>query len=255
MHSPQALLEQIGFDHHQSTVYLHVLRRPDQPASVIAQQLRLPRSTVRGVLDQLCANGVMTKVYRRNTQYYACKSPKALVAYQGQKVEQAHEHLRAITASLPQFSTMFASPQIVPKVQVFTGPKEVIEAFNHSLYVDGISEILFMTSYRFLRDPVIKKNDFDFYIPRRVKKGISMRVLVGQADLQDVPKRDDKREKRERRTLSTKHMLLGNVHIYGNYVAYFSAGEQEYLAIVVESAIMANTLRSVFEALWEQARK
>lgn len=252
MTSLQPLLESIGFNHHESGIYLHLLGKPGLAASVIARELRLPRSTVRGTLDHLCAINVVTKVYRKNTQFYSCKSPEMLERYLEKKVSATTAQLARIQRAVPLFSALHNHPDIVPKVQVFEGAEQVIEAFNHSLYVDGIEEILFMTSYRFLRDPIIKKNDFEFYIPRRVKKGIRMRVLVGQADNDDIPKRNDKRELRERRELASRHVLLGNLHIYGNFVVYFSAGDQEYLAVLVESAIMADTIRSLFNAMWEQ---
>jgi hypothetical protein len=140
-------------------------------------------------------------------------------------------------------------------VQVFEGADQVIEAFNHSLFTEGIKEILFVTSYHFLRDPVVRKNDINFYIPRRVKKGIKMRVLVGRADDADKPIRDDKDELRERRQLTNTVALPGNFHVYGNYVVYFSAGAHEYLAVLIESPMMAETMRSLFNVMWEQCEK
>ncbi len=82
-----------------------------------------------------------------------------------------------------------------------------------------------------------------------------MRVLVGQADDEPKPIIFDKKELRERRQLSVKHMLPGNFHVYGNHVAYFSAGDGEYLAILIESAVMAATMRSLFEVMWEMCGK
>jgi hypothetical protein len=143
----------------------------------------------------------------------------------------------------------------VPKVRVFEGPDQVIEAFNHSLFTEGIHEILFMTSYHFLRDPVVRRNDINFYIPRRVKKGIFMKVLVGRAEDKDVPYANDKSQLRERRQLTNTRTLPGNFHVYGNFVVYFSAGDKEYLAVLVESPMMAETMRSLFNVMWDMSEK
>lgn len=140
-------------------------------------------------------------------------------------------------------------------MKYFEGSRGVIEAFNHSLFVEGIKEILFFTSYSFIRDRVILRNDDDFYIPMRVKKGIRMRVLVGnRADVDPRKKYNDPTELRERRYVPEGFALPGNIHIYGNFVVYFSTGNTEYMAVLIESAMMADTLRALFNFLWEQCK-
>ena len=165
----QPLLETIGFNHQESALYLHVLSAGELPASKIATATRIPRSTVRGILDALCTAGLMSKVYKRNTQYYSCKPPAHLLKYLEQKMNATKDAMASVKAALPLFDALQTGGGVVPKVQVFEGPEQVVEAFNHSLYTDGIEEILFVTSFRFMRDPVIKKNNTDFYIPRRIK--------------------------------------------------------------------------------------
>lgn len=251
----QPLLERIGFNHQESGVYLYLLVHGEAPASKVASATHIPRSTVRGILDKLCVSGIVTKVYKRNTQYYSCRPPSTLVHYLERQVETTQDNIASMRKALPLFAAVHSHPGVVPKVQVFEGPDQVIEAFNHSLFVDGIDEILFMTSYHFLRDPVVKKNDINFYIPRRIKKGIRMKVLVGRAEDKDIPYVNDTAQLRERRQLTTTRELPGNFHVYGNFVVYFSAGANEYLAVLVESPMMAETMRSMFNVMWDYSKK
>ena len=250
----QPLLESIGFNHQESAVYLHLLTNGELPASKVSSSLRVPRSTVRGILDKLCGAGILAKIYKRNTQYYSCKSPKTLAQYVERQQETLRKNMETVQDALPLFQSIYAHPAIVPKVQVFEGPEQVIEAFNHSLFAEGIKEILFITSYRFLRDPVVKRNDLNFYIPKRVKMKLPMRVLVGKAEESDKPIVNDRTQYRERRQLTSTMSLPGNIHIYGNYVVYFSAGEKEYLAVLIESPMMAETMRALFNLMWEQCK-
>jgi|GEM_PF-3364219 len=251
----QPLLEKIGFNHQESGVYLYVLVKGEAPASKVARETRIPRSTVRGILDKLCTAAIVTKVYKRNTQYYSCKPPSSLLQYLEKQAETTKENMRKVRDALPFFSAVHGHPGIIPKVQVFEGADQVIEAFNHSLFTEGIDEILFVTSYHFLRNPVVRRNDINFYIPRRIKNRIKMRVLVGKAEEKDKPIADDKTEFRERRQLTNTVALPGNFHVYGNFVVYFSAGDNEYLAVLIESPMMAETMRSLFNVMWEQCEK
>lgn len=142
----------------------------------------------------------------------------------------------------------------MPKVRYFEGEKGIIEAFNHSLFAEGVEEILFCTSYAFLRTPGIRRNDLHFYIPLRLKKGIRMRVLSDASPVAREFMRSSKKQMRQHRFLRAGVTLPGNFHIYGNYVAYFSNGQQETFAMICESESMASTLRLLFELLWQQTK-
>lgn len=251
MHHLQPLLEGIGFNHHESTIYLQLLQGGEQPASLLARQTRTPRSTVRGVLDKLCERGVVRKLYKRNTQYYRCEDPASLVRHLQHRMGEDQQNIKHVEEALPQLHALLRQESVVPKVKYFEGAHGVIEAFNHSLFVEGIEEILFFTSYAFIRNTVILKNDDDFYIPLRVKKGIRMRVLVGKRPGFDARKKyNNPMELRERRYIPEGYTLPGNIHIYGNFVVYFSAGETEYMAVLIESAMMADTMRALFNFMW-----
>jgi predicted transcriptional regulator len=253
MKNTQALLESIGLNHHESRIYLYLLEFGEQAGSKIANALKVPRSTVRNTLDKLCERGIVTKIYKRNTQYYFCKKPSSLLDFKKQQIEESTEQLKQLQESLPLLSALHSQRNVVPKVRFFEGKEGVIEAFNHSLFVEGIDEILFFTSYQFLRTPVIRKNDVEFYMPMRIqKKKIPMRVLVGYTDEADKLKLNDPKELRQRRFIPKKYTLPGNIHIYGDFVVYFSAGGHEHMAVMIESRMMADTMRALFEFMWEQ---
>jgi HTH-type transcriptional regulator, sugar sensing transcriptional regulator len=249
----QALLERIGLNHHESAVYLQLLENGEQAASVISKVAGLPRSTVRNALDKLCERGIVTKLYKRNTQYYSAKPPAALTAHLTHLMETTQSHLAEVQAALPMFQALHGRRSMAPKVQMFEGPKQVIEAFNRCLFQDPpIDELLIFTSYEFLKTPVIRKNDDEFFVKMRVKKGIRARVLLGKTSESNKMIKKAPHELRERRFIPQEYQLPGNIHVYGNSVMYFSASEGEYLAVLVESAMMADTMRALFEFMWEQ---
>lgn len=249
----QPILEAVGFNHHESTIYLRLLESGERPASVIARESKFPRSTVRNALDKLCERGIVRKVYKRNTQHYSCRPPTTLVEHLRQEEKRAKERAEEMMRSLPAFEAIHGKRAIVPKVQVFEGKAQVIEAFNRSLYQEPlIQELLIFTSYDFLKDPVIRKNDDELFMKQRIKRGISARVLVGRTKESSRMVMSAPHELRERRFIPERHKLPGNIHVYGHSVMYFSASDGEYMAVLVESALMADTMRALFEFMWEQ---
>lgn len=253
MNDLQPLLEQIGLNHHESTVYLALLQSGEQPASVLGRLTKIPRSTVRGTLEKLCERGVVRKLYKRSTQYYSCEKPESLLKHLHSRIAADHDHLSSLEKSMPHLKALWKRDSVIPKVKFFEGSSGVIEAFNHSLFVEDIKEILFFTSYQFIDNRLILKNDDDFYIPLRIKKGIRMRVLVGKTS-HERKKYNDPKELRQRRSIPAKYALPGNIHIYGNFVVYFSVSEKEKMAVLIESRMMADTMRALFEFMWEECQ-
>lgn len=246
------LLSKLGFNAYEIKIYLHLLSSGEQSASVVARKLSVPRSTVRGILDKMCEKGLVTKLFKKNIQFYYCKSPDSLLAKLEREIKQRERALEMVKESLPHLQGLFDKSKIIPRVQYYEGIHQVIEAFNNTLFTEGIEEILSITSYTFLRNPLIKRNDDEFYIPMRVKKGIKLRLIVGQTD--DKAKRvgSNPKELRERRFLPPKYELPGTFYIHGDSVLYFSADKGEYMAVNIESAMMASTMKMLFEFMWEK---
>jgi len=249
----QQLLATAGLNHYESKIYLHLLTHGELAASKVSQALSIPRSTTRGVLDNFCEQGVIRKMYRKNTQYYQALSPKKLLTHlERQQADLSHRQ-QIVSTGLESLQYLYQSPKSLPKVQFFQGASEVIAAFNSSLFEAGLEEILIFTSYRFFEHKAIKKNDDEYYVKMRVKKKIGARVLVGESKESKNLTLVSKKELRERRFLPSAYQLPGNLYIYGDKVLHFSFDEKPPTAVITTSQMMADTMRSVFEFMWERS--
>lgn len=248
----QPLLESIGLNHHESSVYLSLLQRGHQPASVIARESRAPRSTIRSILDALCRRGIVEKIYYGNTQHYACLPPEAIARSVEEDITEQKRTLKRIHEAIPMLRAFQGSQTLLPKVRYFEGEKGIIEAFHHSLF-SGAEEILFLTSYDFFQSRRVRAYDVEEYLPTRIKRSIHMRVLGARTKEAELWAKRAKKELREHRFLEPKYNFEGNFFIYGDFVLYFSSNAGEYIAVLSESAVMAKTMRALFECLWQEA--
>jgi len=246
----QETLEAIGFNHHESKIYLLLLELGTSSASRIAKNTKTPRSTIRSILDKLCERGVVSKVFKGNVQQYSCEPVRKLTKLVESNIEKEKGALTQLNDVLPLLNSLWGKQSYVPKVKFFEGEKGIIEAFNHSLYVDA-KEILFMTSFRFFDTPLLKKNDMEFYVPMRVKKQIPLRVIARKCKQSVQFKKQGGKELREMKFSPKKFCPPGNVHIYGDFVVFFSGHDREYMAVLIESAVIADTMRVLFEFMWK----
>lgn len=252
MKLPQ-LLSEIGFNHFESKIYLYLLGQGQKAASTIAQANNIPRSTTRGVLDKFCIEGLAQKHYQKNTQYYRALSPEKLITKLQHDQHQINQHIQKVQAQLGNLNHLHKQHQSTPKVQVFEGINEVIEAFNLSLY-ESPQEILIFTNYTFFSDQKFKKNDDEFFIPQRVKRGIGVKVLVGHSHQSKYLPEFDPIEIRLRKRLPKDFQIPGNVHIYNDRVLYFSLEESPPTAVITQSKVLADTMRNLFEFMWSQTQ-
>lgn len=252
MQDLKKILDDIGLNSFESQIYLQLLHGGEQAASVVASKTKIPRSTTRGALDRLCEKGLVRKIYKRNTQFYSCKPPSALVEFLEKEVTEKARAIEEVRILVPLLSSFHEANNITPKVRLFEGRDQIIEAFNLSLFDESTTELLIFTSYEFLQNPVIRKNDDEFFIKTRIKKGIPARVLVGKTAESQKLVKNAPAELRERRFIPEKYALPGNIHIYGDSVLYFSTKKGEDIAVLVEGAMMADTMKALFEFMWEQ---
>lgn len=246
----QKTLETIGFNHHESKIYLLLLELGTSTASHLSQKCHKPRSTIRSILDKLCEKGAVSKILQGNVQHYSCEPPSKLIRLVEANIEKEKTALLDIKEITPLLNSLWCKKKHVPKVKFFEGEKGILEAFNHSLYVNA-KEILCLTSFRFFETPLLKKNDLEFYIPTRIKKKIPLRTIAEKSETSIEFQNKATNELRKIKFSPKEFTPPGNIHIYGNYVVFFSGHDQEYMAVLIESKVIADTVRILFEFMWK----
>lgn len=225
-----------------------------KPASELAKKSNTPRSTIRSILDKLCERGVIGKSLKGNTQYYFCEPPEKLVKCMERKIAQDKEAINQVKDSLHYFESVWGRKSFVPSVRTYEGVDGFIEAYNHPLYVNT-KEMLAVTSYSFMDSEVFRKNDLEFFMPTRVKKGISLRVISNRNYEAMELFRTSAKYIRKHMFVPDGYEFPGTIHVYGNYIALLSSNEFESLGVIVESTVMSDMMRIFFDFMWTTCRR
>lgn len=248
----EKLLENVGLSTMERKVYVLLLQKGESAASVLAAKLLLPRTSVRRALDVLCERNLVTKIYKKNTQFYMALHPERLKNLVVKDIESKKQVLDQLGNSMSVLSSWFKNDNSVPKFRLFEGKEQVLEAFNMSLFKEGVDEILIFTSYGFLNDPIVRKNDDEFFMKMRIEKEIKARVLVEQNEVSVGMQLNVESELRQRKLLPVDFELPGNIHIYGDRVLYFDISDDgEYTALLFEGGMISKTMKSLFEFVWK----
>lgn len=109
----RTVLHHIGFLGREADIYLTALQLGTQPASIIAEKLKINRITTYSTLKKLVERGLATISIRNNMHYFTVESPEKLLTYIARKEEewkQLQEKLRQALLDLEVPEHPSASP-------------------------------------------------------------------------------------------------------------------------------------------------
>ncbi len=245
-------LETIGLDENHAKVYLANLELGKSPASAIAKNAKVPRSTVYGILNDLQKMGLVSSVKEETKTFFTPTEPSQLLKLAKDKLNDLTQSAAALEKMLPQLESIYNSNTPgMPKVRFYKGERGLRFALYDTLAAE---ESLWLcngdvnTQLKLDDDPEYLKQ----YVEESVLRGQKTREL-----LQDTPATREYKEKfgSEKRqiilTPSNKTSKVSHVDkiIHGNKVTFIS--HDNLKAVIIEDETIAAAERETFETLWK----
>lgn len=109
----RTVLTHIGFIGKEADIYLTAMQLGMQPASIIAEKLKLNRITTYATLKKLVERGLANMSVRNNMHYFAVEPPEKLLGYVARKEEEwksLQEKLRRALSNIEVPEHASASP-------------------------------------------------------------------------------------------------------------------------------------------------
>ncbi len=245
-------LQPFGLTENESNLYELLLRLGEVPAWQIVKESGLKRPTVYKTLYSLQKKKLVTTNEKEKVIRFQPVSPSELLQLaerQFQSLERAKQNLQA---ALPQLSSLYTTAIEKPVVRVFEGVEGLKEIYEDMLKEGKPIDAVLQTHqvdnavYEWLTGPFIKK---------RVKLGITARVIAGSSGKTKVYKNKDKKELRETRVVSEDVFPIQHeLDVYGNKVAFINFKKGEALiGIVINHPHIAHTMRATFDLAWNGA--
>lgn len=229
-------LTSIGLNKQEAEIYLHLNKEKNQTASRIAEQTRINRSVVYGILDSLVNKGLVNYILINGVKRFSSTKPEALVEFMKEKEA-------ALKRILPQLKSLKSDEYDIVNVEVFRGVngglavmKDIIKNCNE--YVAFGED----TSFQRIMGTLAKQ-----YVRQLNERKIKERLLVPEGQKVLISKNT------ELRYLPKNMQIPSITTVYGNKVA-LAIFQKPYYAIVIESKELAHTYRSLFELLWKIAK-
>jgi len=234
-------LTQFDLDGKKADVYLAALEVGSGTVIEIAKKAEIKRTTGYDILLDLEKAGLLYQTTKGAKRLFVAEDPEKL----RQKLKEKETMLNEM---LPQLRSFYNVRGTKPKIRFYEGKAGLREVYADTLNYNG--EILAFGS-----DDVVKVLGMDWatdYLAKRVKKGIRVRIILPQTEMIDKTFNplDQKQLRSSKLVNPKKYPFSVEVNIYGHQkVALMSSREE--MAIIIEGAEIHNTLKLIFELLWD----
>lgn len=238
----EQILQQAGLDEHEAKIYLAALSLGESTVLPIADKANIGRTYTYDILDSLAEKGLITHVEKRGRRRYSAVSPETIKKMLLDRVEEFNE-------ILPDLKALYQKAPIRPKVRFFEG-REGVDIVHQEILKEA-KEVWFVGS---ISDWAKKFPNYAEYVKAQVAKGIKIRDLVRPGSEALVYQKYYKKGFQEMRFLPETAKFNTDNMLWNNKFVMISYGTDLY-AVSIESAEIAQTMRVIYEILWEKARR
>ena len=244
------ILSELGLSKIQAILYLTSLKHGILSVLELSKITKISRQQIYAETEKLVDLGIY-ELTRKQGRKYIPANPTKLVKIGKKKIDETEEILTKLSAILPQFEALSTPKKNKVVVKYFEGIPKIREAYEEELGASKNTEVL---SFAGSIDDVFDffpESYWDKWNKKFVKYNSKSRILVHNSDIARKTAEYDKQYNRETRWLQNFPLKV-NIDVFNNVVLVASFYDE--IAIWVESNVLAQSYRIMFNTLWELAK-
>lgn len=235
-------LNELGLSDQEAAVYVALLKLGESPASVVAKEVGIKRTTVYPLLKSLLAKGCVLLYFKKDVRTYRAQKPKRLLSNFEKKI-------KSFEGFLPFLESLEKKKAPVVGLR-FIETKEELRQF----YADILNEYKNKQYYIIGDIAPWEKNNSDFlnaYREERARSGIKTKILLSHGSRAYNPK--NKKLLRNCKYMPEKYNFKSTLDIFSDRILVVNPNLNS-LAVVIEIPEMVDIFKSMFEIIWDSTQ-
>lgn len=231
----------LGMTSMQAKVYLAALELGEATMLALAGKSGVNRSTIYTFIDELRERGYINETKRGKRHVYSAVNPERLV-------EMQKVRLSGLERILPDLLAINNKSAKKPRVTFYDGMQGVEE-----VYADMLREKKEILAYEDLEDlrAELPPRIFDWFPKERARRDILIRSISRDVPFARNFSKDNLKFLRKTKFI-TAPKFKTDINIYGDKVALIDLEGPSPFAVLVENRHLADTMRVVWQQLWER---
>ncbi len=231
----------IGLSEQEALAYLILLKIGKSPASEVAKEAGIKRTTIYPILQSMVKKGVVAIYFKGKNRFYSAKKPQKLASlFKGK--------LKALNEIIPNLETIEKKQSKVFGLRFIERPEELEQFYNEVLDEYENKEYQILGNVGAWEG--IDKEFFDNYRKRRARAKIKTRLLLSADSRGKNP--TEKTLLREFKYLPKEYEFKSTIDIFKDKILIVSP-DTTAIAVVIAVPAMVDVFKSVFEMLWDNA--
>lgn len=242
-------LQRTGLDERGAKVYLAALELGHSPVQKIAARAGIPRATVYLVLEDLQGKGLITTYDEGKKTFFVAESPNRLESLVEKREAEFRAQKDAIKNLVPELISrgQFEKGER-PMVKYYEGNNAVKSWLKDNLSGQG-GEVLGIVHYDRVHESLQTAGlSFDESQELRKKHKIKSRVIytANKGPIKEYSTSD----RQTKFVSSEKYPFESDIIMRGSRI-FFAPYNVPLRGVAIEDKAIANSMRMVFEALWD----
>ncbi len=247
-------LKLLGFNETEIKVYLTLLKLGKTSSSVLANRLKINRSTARYTLEQLHQKGLTLMMRENNTANFWVESPTKLFQLLEQENNILNNKKIQLEKIMPTLSEIVNPHKVFPRVSFFEGLEGVQRVLEDSL--TSKTDILTYSDVEGYMKYLRKFNE-EYYAPKRKKLGIFEKIIIPDTKTA-VEYLRDYNALEVSNFIFVDHKLFplySEINIYDNKISFVTFSDVQHVGLLIENQEIYETQKSIFEMVWSIGAK
>ncbi|MBD3248127.1 hypothetical protein GF382_02455 [Candidatus Falkowbacteria bacterium] len=242
-------LKDYGLSENEAKTYCSALFIEDATADKIAKNSDLNRTTCYPILERLKEMGLISQAKKKGKTVFRSAQPEKFL-------DLIDEKKQAIAEIIPLLRSHFEISRGKPDVRFYEGIEGLKTVFS-SILSEAEEILVFGEGESFLKAiPGWTEN----YVHKRAAQGIRTKIILRASpyvldSIKKLQKNEQEKKMVKIRVLPEAYKIdCSSFDVYSNKVVLYSFQKQNN-AVVIESNIISQLMKTVFNILWETSEK
>lgn len=245
------LLKKAGFDDKEIAVYLAAIILGSAPASEIAKEAKIKRSTCYGILEDLVRKGLATKTEKDRVLHFDIESIDLLKTYIENQKQSFTKIEKEVGIFLPELKKLQKQADFRSEAEYFEGVNGIKSAFESAL--PDVKKMAKKNLPLLMHGSTSKIleiwPDFPEYVKRRGKTGIKVHMLNWEKMPQPMLRAATYYSIRY---LPRKYIYQGGTNIFEDKILLLDV--DSLFAVIIKNKRLTEMMRIFFEFMWENSK-
>lgn len=244
------VLQNYWFSEKEAKVYLKVLSLWELQASTIARHIGEKRTTTYSILKEMVKKWYISEIEKNSIFRYSAVSPQILLW----NIEKKYLNFKEL---LPEFLWIMNQNSTDVDVQYYYG-----DGWLWALFLDFANSDIEVKTFAWTwkyHDKILKEKS-EYYIQKRIEKGLSYKRIVSRhniepENLEDM-KEKDKMYGRQTAIVDQLSDIRADIDIYWPWKVSFLYFENDIPNIVIiNNNLIYDCMNTIFDIIWKQNYK